>query len=59
MINEINGPSWSPEKKKNKLKILKISQKMVDFKIKTNEEIDEIMKSNANSIKAVSFNKIL
>ena len=44
IINEINGPSWSPSKK---ISINKIEKKQL------NES--EIIKSNANSIKAVAL----
>ena len=49
VINEINGPSWGPSKKISVNKILN--------KTHENEKIDdlEIMRSNANSIKAVAM----
>jgi 2-oxoglutarate dehydrogenase E1 component len=49
IINEINGPSWSPSKK---ISIDKINRKS-DEKNQLNEL--EIIKSNANSIKAVAM----
>ena len=49
VINEINGPSWSPEKNKISIKNIKTSQEN-----STSNEL-EIMKSNANSIKAVAM----
>ena len=50
VVNEINGPSWSPKKDKIFLKDIK-------EKITKNVEINEleIIKSNANSIKAVAM----
>ena len=50
IIKEINGPSWSPSPKKTLNK-----QPQTDFK--NNETISEleIMRSNANSIKAVAM----
>ncbi len=50
IIKEINGPSWNP--KKNKASLKKIHNK-IDKNIETNEL--EIIKSNANSIKAVAM----
>ena len=50
IVNEINGPSWSP--KKNKISIESL-QKISEENSKTNEL--EIIKSNANSIKAVAL----
>ena len=50
VVNEINGPSWSPKKDK-------IFVKDIKEKITKNVEINEleIIKSNANSIKAVAM----
>ena len=50
VVNEINGPSWSPKKDK-------IFAKDIKEKITENVEINEleIIKSNANSIKAVAM----
>ena len=50
VINEINGPSWSPKKNK-------ISVKDIRKKITENGETNqlEIIRSNANSIKAVAM----
>jgi len=50
IVKEINGPSWSPKKNK-------ISVKEVQEKSEENTEISdlEIIKSNANSIKAVAM----
>ncbi len=50
VINEINGPSWSP--KKNKISVKDIKEKITE-----NSEINqlEIIRSNANSIKAVAM----
>ena len=50
IVNEINGPSWSPKKNK-------ISVKDVQEKSEKNNKQDEleIIKSNANSIKAVAM----
>ena len=50
IIKEINGPSWNP--KKNKASLKKFNDK-IDKNIETNEL--EIIKSNANSIKAVAM----
>ena len=50
IIKEINGPSWNP--KKNKASLKKFHDK-IDKNIETNEL--EIIKSNANSIKAVAM----
>ena len=49
VVNEINGPSWSPSKK--------VSIKKVQTKNNENDQSDEleIIQSNANSIKAVSM----
>ena len=50
IVNEINGPSWSPKKEKISVKDI---QELSD---KNNQTSDlEIMKSNANSIKAVAL----
>ena len=49
IINEINGPSWSPEKNKISAQDIKSSQEN-----STSNEL-EIIKSNANSIKAVAM----
>jgi 2-oxoglutarate dehydrogenase E1 component len=50
IVNEINGPSWSPKKNK-------ISIKNVQELSKENSQINEleVVKSNANSIKAVAM----
>ena len=50
VVKELNGPSWSP--KKNKILLKNIEEKSKD-----DNEINkfEIIKSNANSIKAVSM----
>ncbi len=50
IVNEINGPSWSPKKDK-------ISLKNVQEISKENSQLNEleIVKSNANSIKAVAM----
>ena len=50
IVKEINGPSWSPKKNK-------ISLKDVQEKFEENVEMSEleIIKSNANSIKAVAM----
>ena len=50
IVNEINGPSWSPKKNK-------ISIKNVQEISKENSQINEleVVKSNANSIKAVAM----
>ncbi len=50
IVNEINGPSWSPKKDK-------ISLKNVKEISKENSQVNEleIVKSNANSIKAVAM----
>ncbi len=50
IVNEINGPSWSPKKNK-------ISLKNVKEISKENSQVNEleIVKSNANSIKAVAM----
>ena len=50
VINEINGPSWSP--KKNKISVKDIKEKITE-----NSETYqlEIIRSNANSIKAVAM----
>ena len=50
IVNEINGPSWGPKK-------IKISAKDIKEKVTENVEINdsEIIKSNANSIKAVAM----
>jgi 2-oxoglutarate dehydrogenase E1 component len=50
IVKEINGPSWGP--KKNKISVKKIQEKSEE-----NIEISEleIIKSNANSIKAVAM----
>ena len=50
VVNEINGPSWSP--KKNKISVENIKKKSVE-----NGEPSEleIIRSNANSIKAVAM----
>ena len=50
IVKEINGPSWSPKKNK-------ISLKDVQEKSEENVEMSEleIIKSNANSIKAVAM----
>ena len=50
IVNEINGPSWSPKKNK-------ISIKNVQETFKENSKTDdlEVVKSNANSIKAVAM----
>ena len=50
IVNEINGPSWSPKKNK-------ISLKNVRETSKENSQINglELVKSNANSIKAVAM----
>ncbi len=50
IVNEINGPSWSPKKNK-------ISIKNVQELSKENGQINEleVVKSNANSIKAVAM----
>ena len=50
VVNEINGPSWSP--KKNKISIENLQQ-VSEENAKINEL--EIIKSNANSIKAVAL----
>ncbi len=50
IVNEINGPSWSP--KKNKISVESL-QKISEENDKSNEL--EIIKSNANSIKAVAL----
>ena len=49
IINEINGPSWSPTKKVS-------IKKFQEQKIETNNLSEsELIKSNANSIKAVAM----
>ena len=50
VVNEINGPSWDPKKNK-------ISVKDIEEKNNENGEINdsEIIRSNANSIKAVAM----
>ena len=50
VVNELNGPSWSP--KKNKISIENLQKDSEE-----NSKIDEleIIKSNANSIKAVAL----
>ena len=50
IVNEINGPSWSPKKDK-------ISLKNLREKTKENIQLNELelVKSNANSIKAVAM----
>ena len=50
IVNEINGPSWSPKKNK-------ISIKNVQETSKENSQVNELdfVKSNANSIKAVAM----
>ena len=50
IVNEINGPSWSPKKNK-------ISLENVQELSKENSQINEleVVKSNANSIKAVAM----
>ncbi len=50
IIREINGPSWSP--KKNKISIKESEKKIEEF---TEMSEQEIIKSNANSIKAVAM----
>ncbi len=50
VLNEINGPSWSPSPKKA---LIKKGQK--DYKENNSSSELEIMKSNANSIKAVAM----
>ncbi len=50
VINEINGPSWSP--KKNKISVKDIKEKITENS-ETNQL--EIIRSNANSIKAVAM----
>ena len=50
VINEINGPSWSP--KKNKISVKDIKEKIIENG-ETNQL--EIIRSNANSIKAVAM----
>ncbi len=50
IVNEINGPSWSP--KKNKISIKNVQETFKDNN-QTNEL--EVVKSNANSIKAVAM----
>ena len=50
VINEINGPSWSP--KKNKISVKNIKEKITENS-ETNQL--EIIRSNANSIKAVAM----
>ncbi len=50
IVNEINGPSWSP--KKNKISIKNV-QELSKENIQINES--EVVKSNANSIKAVAM----
>ena len=50
IVNEINGPSWSPKKDKISIENL---QKITEQNDQTNEL--EIIKSNANSIKAVAL----
>ena len=50
VLNEINGPSWSPSPKKA---LIKKGQK--DYKENNSTSELEIMKSNANSIKAVAM----
>ena len=49
IVNEINGPSWSPSKK--------VSINKNQIKINENGQLNELetIKSNANSIKAVSM----
>jgi len=49
IINEINGPSWSPEKSKISVQDIKSSQEN-----SVPNEL-EIIRSNANSIKAVAM----
>ena len=50
IIREINGPSWSP--KKNQIYIKESKKKIEEF---TEMSEQEIIKSNANSIKAVAM----
>ena len=50
IVKEINGPSWSPTYKKN---LSEVRQK--DFLNKESLSELEIMRSNANSIKAVAM----
>ncbi len=50
VVNEINGPSWSP--KKNKISIENIKQKSIE---NGKQSELEIIRSNANSIKAVAM----
>ena len=50
IINEINGPSWSP--KKDKVSLKNLQEKANDNK--TLSEL-EVIRSNANSIKAVAM----
>ena len=49
IVNELNGPSWSPSKKVS----IKETQKQNDQDNQLNEL--ELIKSNANSIKAVAM----
>ena len=49
VVNEINGPSWSPSKKVSISKV----QNQINQNSQKNEA--EITKSNANSIKAVAM----
>ncbi len=50
VVNEINGPSWSP--KKNKISIKNVQE---TFKENSQKDDLEVVKSNANSIKAVAM----
>ena len=49
IVNEINGPSWSPSKK------VSINKKQNFENQITEQNDDDIIKSNANSIKAVAM----
>ena len=49
VVNEINGPSWSPSKKFN------VEKKQKDLKENFQKDEIDILSSNANSIKAVAM----
>ena len=49
IVNEINGPSWSPSKK------VSIKKKQNFENQITEQNDDDIIKSNTNSIKAVAM----